>query len=155
MRPYLLSWNRRCLYTVRWRRDSFLLHARLWLAGGFVGEYRPTWSPCSRSRFGQDSWGSPTPLSCIDSEFVIRTSDRKRLWTVLARASKKSFLSEFARDDDAGSLVVLHDETAQDEAGANPLSYKFMHDTELYQQNFAAVIFKNGPKWFMEYKRVG
>jgi hypothetical protein len=110
-------------------------------------------------RFGRSSHGSPLPKECSSSELVIRSAcwdllDRERpsvidateclpRWTYKQywRGSIVQWIAERYADGKSGrGIVLLHDSTTQDEAGAELLTPTFTHSADPSNQLIATTV---------------
>ena len=112
-------------------------------------------------RFGSKSYGSPTSDAYKNNEFVIRTADYKTLPSAKRNLKEywrgrvaDHFQSPHVRNGDGGSLVLIHDDATQDEAGAGCLSAKFTHVPEFKKndlaENILKAVYRSGI-WNIEY----
>jgi hypothetical protein len=113
-------------------------------------------------RFGRSSYGSPLPKECSSSELVIRSAcwdlinrqkptvidatecfpkwKHKQYW----RGSTVRAIADCHADDKSRrGIVVLHDPTTQDEAGAELLVPAFTHSADPSNQLIANTIWKS------------
>lgn len=103
-------------------------------------------------RFGRSGYNSPTSPVFREAEFVVRSAN----WHLRADTCRggrppqdywrgkvaRVFTSYTAGPGEGCSIVVLYDETTQDEAGAELLTPDFTHKPELSKREVAHVIWR-------------
>ncbi len=98
-------------------------------------------------RFGPAGYNTPVRPQFQHAEFVVRSSVWELRGSSKLRKYWRGHVAFFAesrtqRESEGAAVVVLHDATTQDEAGADLLTPTFSHAPELSKQLVANVIWK-------------